>query len=88
MDTVTQVSLVWKGFFSEEYLKPSRRPVHLKVPDGEPTGVGSHEATISMEPWEHDRLNRPDLWKRIVLSRNFMPRIFLMEILLWDMILL
>ena len=23
---------------------------------------------IGMAFWEHDRLNRPDLWKRIVLS--------------------
>ena len=31
---------------------------------------GTHEPPISMEPWEHDRLNGPDLSKRIVLSRN------------------
>ena len=27
-------------------------------------GGGTHEATISMEFWEHERLNRPDLAKR------------------------
>ena len=34
-------------------------------------GGGEHEATIGMELWEHDRWNRPDLAKRIVLSGNF-----------------
>ena len=34
-------------------------------------GGGTYEATISMEFWEHERLNRPDLVKRSTLSRNF-----------------
>ena len=34
-------------------------------------GGGTHEATIIMESWEHDRLNRPDLSKRIAVSGNF-----------------
>ena len=34
VDTGAQVSLVWKGLFSEEFLKPSRRPVRLKVANG------------------------------------------------------
>ena len=29
-----------------------------------------NEPPIGMEPWEHDRLNGPDLSKRIVLSGN------------------
>ena len=34
-------------------------------------GGGTHEATISMDLWEHERLNRPDLAKRSTLSGNF-----------------
>ena len=71
VDTGVQVTLVPKAFFSEESLKPSRRPVRLKVPIGEIMGGGTHEATIGMESWKHYRWNQPDLSKRIVLSRNF-----------------
>ena len=71
VDMGAQVSFVWKGLFSVEFLKPSRTPVRLKVANGEILGGGTHEATISMKFREHDRLNRPDLSKRIVLSWNF-----------------
>ena len=70
VDTGAKVSLVRKGLFSEELPKPSRRPVRLKVANGEIMGGGTHEATIGMEFREHDHLNRPDLWKRIVPSGN------------------
>ena len=60
VDTGAQVSLVRRGLFKEELLQPSRRPVRLKVANGEIMGGGTHEATISMEFWEHERLNRPD----------------------------
>ena len=55
----------------EESLQPGRRPVRLKVANGEIMGSGTHETTISMEFWEHERLNRPDLAKRSTLSENF-----------------
>ena len=71
VDTGAQVSLVRRGLFKEESLQPSRRPVRLKVANGEIMGGGIHEATISMEFWEHKRLNRPDLAKRSTLSGNF-----------------
>ena len=32
--------------------------------------VAPNEATIGMEFWEHERLNRPDLAKRSTLSGN------------------
>ena len=49
MDTGAQVSLVRKGVFSDESLKPSQRPVRLKVANGEIMGGGTHEATFGME---------------------------------------
>ena len=82
-DTGAQVSLVRRGLFKEESLQPSRRPVRLKVANGEIMGGGTHEATISMEFWEHERLNRPDLAKRSTLSRNF----YVADITDWDMIM-
>ena len=45
-------------------------------------GGGTHEATISMEFWEHECLNRPDLAKRSTLSGNF----YVADITDWDMI--
>ena len=83
VDTGAQVSLVQRGLFKEESLQPSRRPVRLKVADGEIMGGGTHEATISMEFWEHERLNCPDLAKRGTLSGNF----YVAEFTDWDMIM-
>ena len=71
VDTGAQVSLVRKGLFSETFLKPSRRPVRLKVANNEIMAGGTHEATISIEISERDRMNRPDSLKRIVLSGKF-----------------
>ena len=82
-DTGAQVSLVWRGLFKEESLQPSRRPVRLKVANGEMMGGGTHEATISMEFWEHERLNRPDLATRSTLSGKF----YVANIRDWDMIM-
>ena len=83
VDTGCQVSLVWKGLFSDEISKPSRRPVRLKVANGKTMDGGTNEATIGMECWEHDCLNRPDLLKRIVLSRTF----YAADISDWDIIM-
>ena len=71
VDTGAQVSLVRRGLLKRESLQPSRRPVRLKVANGEIMGGGTHEATISMEFWEHERLNRPYFAKRSTLSGNF-----------------
>ena len=83
VDTGAQVSLVRRGLFKEELLQPSRRPVRLKVANGEIMGGDTHEATISMEFWEHERLNRPDQAKRSTLSGNF----YVADITDWDMIM-
>ena len=82
-DMGAQVSLVQRELFKEESLQPSRRPVRLKVANGEIMGGGTHEATISMEFWEHERLNRPDLAERSTLSGNF----HVADITDWDMIM-
>ena len=81
--TGAQVSLVRRGLFKEELLQASRRPVRLKVANREIMGGGTHEATISMEFWEHERLNRPDLAKRSTPSGNF----YVADITDWDMIM-
>ena len=83
VDTGAQVSLVRRGLFKEESLQPSRTPVRLKVANGEIMGGGTHEATISMEFWEHERLKCPDLAKRSTLSGNF----YVADITDWDMIM-
>ena len=83
VDTGAQVSLVRRGLFKEESLQPSRRTVCLKVANGEIMGGGTHEATISIRFWEHERLNRPDLAKRSTLSGNF----YVADITDWDMIM-
>ena len=83
VDTGAQVSLVRRGLFKEESLQPGRRAVRLKVANGEIMGGGTHEATISMEFWEHERLNRPVLAKRSTLSGNF----YVADITDWDMIM-
>ena len=83
VDTGAQVSLVQRGLFKEESLQPSRRPVRLKVANGEIMGGGTHEAIISMEFWEHERLNRPDLAKRSTLSGKF----YVADITDWGMIM-
>ena len=44
-------------------------------------GGGTHQATISMEFWEHERLNRPDLAKRSTLSGNF----YVADVTDWEM---
>ena len=59
-DTGAQVSLVWKELFSDEFPKPSQTPVRLKVANGKIMGGVTHEGTIGMELWKHDRLDRPD----------------------------
>ena len=83
VDTGAQVGLIRKGLFSEEFLKPSKKPLRLKVANGKIMDGSTHQATIGMEFWKHNRLNRPDLLKRIVLSRNF----YAADISDWDIII-
>ena len=71
VDTGAKVSFVRRGLFSDEFLKPSWKPVRLKTGNGKIMGGGTLEGTIVMKFGEHDRLNRHDLAQQIVLSRNF-----------------
>ena len=82
-DTGAKVSLVRRGLFNEESLQPSRRPVRLSVANGEIMSGGTSGAGISMEFWEHEHLNRPDLAKRSTLSGDF----YVADITDWDMII-
>ena len=57
--------------------------MHPNVLELHAVSFGTHEATIRMEFWEHERLNRPDLPKRSTLSGNF----YVADITDWDMIM-
>ena len=82
METGAQVSLVRKGMFSNEFLNPRRGPVGLKLTNAEFLGGGAHETSIGIEPWEHDRLNRPDLAERTVFLGHF----YAADVFDWDII--
>ena len=71
VDTGAQVSLVWNGLFLDICLKGSDRPVRLKVASGGVMGGGAREAELCLEFWEHDRLDRPDQAKRLMLQGKF-----------------
>ena len=83
VDRGSQVILVRRELFKEESLQPSQRPVRLKVVNAGVMVGGTHEATISMEFWEHERQNRQDSAKRSTLSGNF----YVADITNWDMIM-
>ena len=55
----------------------------MKVASGEIMGGATHEATIGIGFWEHDRLNRRDLAKGVVFSGNF----YAADIFHWDIIM-
>ena len=57
--------------------------MRFKVANGKIMGRGNHEATIGMEFWKNDRLNRPDLLKWIVGSGNF----YAADLSDWDFIM-
>ena len=45
--------------------------MRLKVANGAIVGGGSREAGVGLEFWQHDRLDRPDQAKRLMLQGNF-----------------
>ena len=70
-DTGAQVSLVTAGLLPPECLTTSRRPVRLKVANGQYTVGGTKMAAIALQFVNHRELSRPDLGKEILLKGNF-----------------
>ena len=71
VDTGAQISLVRNGLFSDVCLQSSDSPVRLKVANGRIMGGGSREAEFGLEFREHDRFDRPDQAKHLMLHGKF-----------------
>ena len=82
VDTGAQVSLVKAGLLPPECLTDSRKPVRLKVANGQYMVGGTKEAAIGLQFVNHRELSRPDLGKEILLHGRFYE-----AEMDWDMIL-
>ena len=71
VDTGAQVSLVKAGLLPAECLTDSRRPVRLKVSNGQYMVGGTKEAAIGLQFVNHRELSCPDLGKEILLQGHF-----------------
>ena len=71
VDTGAQVSLVKAGLLPPECLTTSRRPVRLKVANGQYMEGGTREAGIALQFMNHCELSPPDLGKEILLKERF-----------------
>ena len=71
VDTKAQVSLVKAGLLPPECLTDSRKPVSLKVVNGQYMVKGTKEAAIGLQFVNHHELSRPDLSKEILLQGLF-----------------
>ena len=71
VDTGAQVSLVKAGPLPPECLTDSRKPVRLKVANGQYMVGGTKEAAIGLQFVNHRELSRPDLGKEILLHGRF-----------------
>ena len=71
VDTGAQVSLVKAGLLPPECLTDSRKPVRLKVANGQYMVGGTKEAAIGLQFVNHRQLSRPDLGKEILLQGRF-----------------
>ena len=71
VDTGAQDSLVKAGLLPPECLTDSRRPVRLKVANGQYMAGGTKEAAIGLQFVNHRELSRPDLGKEILLQGRF-----------------
>ena len=71
VDTGAQVSLVKAGLPPPECLIDSRKPVRLKVANGQYMVGGTREAAIGLQFVNHRELSRPDLGKEISLQGRF-----------------
>ena len=68
VDTGAQVSLVKAGILPPQCLTDSRKPVRLKVANGQYMVGGRREAAIGLQFVNHCELSRPDLGKEIILQ--------------------
>ena len=71
VDTGAEVSLVKAGLLPPECLTDSRKPVRLKVANGQNMVGGTKEAAIGLQFVNHRELSRPDLGKEILLQGRF-----------------
>ena len=71
VNTGAQVSLVKAGLLPPECLTDSRRPVRLKVANGQYMVGGTREAVIGLQFVNHGELSPPDLGKEILLQGRF-----------------
>ena len=71
VDTGAQVSLVKAGLLPPECLTDSRKPIWLKVANGQYMVGGTKEAAIGLQFVNRRELSRPDLGKEIVLQGRF-----------------
>ena len=71
VDTGAQVSLVKAGLLPPECLTGSRRPVRLKVANGQYMVGGTREAAIGLQFLNHRELSCPDLGQEILLQGRF-----------------
>ena len=71
VDTGAQVSLVKAGLHPPECLTDRRKPVRLKVANGQYMVGGTKEAAIGLQFVNHRELSRPDLGKEILLQGRF-----------------
>ena len=71
VDTGAQVSLVKAGLLPPECLTDSRKPVRLKVANGQYMVGGTREASIGLQFVNHRELSCPDLGKEILLQGRF-----------------
>ena len=71
VDTGAQVSLVKAGLLPPECLTDSRKPVRLKVANGQYMVGGTKEAAIGLQFVNHRELSRPALGKEILLHGRF-----------------
>ena len=71
VDTGAQVSFVKAGLLPPECLTDSRKPVRLKVANGQYMVGGTKEAAIGLQLANHRELSRPDLGKEILLQGRF-----------------
>ena len=71
VDTGAQVSLVKAGLLPPECLTDSRKPVRLKVANGQYMVGGTKKAAIGLQFVNHRELSRLDLGQEILLQGRF-----------------